>query len=112
MPVTAPPDRLERLAGATANRNKGIWQKLFTLGTYHPHWNDFLTEGKSDYFVLGCMDREVAHEVPRDVLQPELDALNTTTKPGGDLYWHIHLVETTEGIALLRIFARTASKAS
>jgi hypothetical protein len=68
---------------------------------YHPQWGEFLAEGKSGYFVLGCMDREVTFAVPRSVLQRELDALNTTTKPDGVSYWHVHLVETTKGIALL-----------
>lgn len=68
---------------------------------YHPRWDEFLAEGKTAYFVLGCMDLNVAFAIPRRVLHPVLDALNTTTKPGAEPYWHIHLVETPNGLSLL-----------
>jgi hypothetical protein len=68
---------------------------------YHPQWDEFLAEGKTAYFVLGCMDLNVAFAIPRRVLHPVLDALNTTTKPGAEAYWHIHLVETPNGLSIL-----------
>jgi len=31
---------------------------------YHPEWNEFLKEGRESYFVLGCMDLDVAFAIP------------------------------------------------
>jgi hypothetical protein len=67
---------------------------------YHPQWDEFLAEGKTAYFVLGCMDLNVGFAIPRRVLHPVLDALNTTTRPGAEPYWHINLVETPDGLSL------------
>jgi hypothetical protein len=68
---------------------------------YHPAWDDFLAEGKSAFFVLGCMDLNVAFSLARAILYPMLESLNTTTREGGQSYWHIHLVETNGSVALL-----------
>jgi hypothetical protein len=63
---------------------------------YHPEWNVFLTEGEESYFVLGCMDLDVAFAIPLKVIVATLDALNTTTT-SKKTYWHIHIVEGTTG---------------
>ena len=43
--------------------------------------------------MLGCMDKNEAYAIPRDVLIPLLPYLNTTTPSSGDKYWHIHLTD-------------------
>jgi uncharacterized protein with ParB-like and HNH nuclease domain len=69
---------------------------------YHPDWDDYLATGEKGYLLLGCMDRSVGYAIPRDVLRPLLDALNTTTRADtGKSHWHIHLVERNDGLALL-----------
>jgi hypothetical protein len=76
--------------------------KRYTKGSYpywyayHPEWNDFLHEGKSSYFVLGCMDLDVAFAIPLAVVTKNLNALNTTTT-NKKTYWHVHVVETDSG---------------
>src|SRR6516162_5808097 len=47
---------------------------------HHPAWEDFLSEGKKAFLVLGCMDLAVAFAVPWEILHPVFDGLNTTQK--------------------------------
>ena len=69
---------------------------------YHPDWDAYLAEADQGYLLLGCMDRDAAYAIPREVLLPLLEALNTTTRAdSGKSHWHIHLVERNEGLALL-----------
>lgn len=69
---------------------------------YHPDWDAYLAHAERGFLLLGCMDREVGYAIPRDVLLPLLDALNTTTRADtGKSHWHIHLVDRNEGLALL-----------
>lgn len=67
---------------------------------YHPQWDAFLDEANRGFFVLGCMDRDVAFAIPHFVMQPLLQKLNTTTKPAG-MYWHVHLSEQGGSLALI-----------
>jgi len=68
---------------------------------YHPEWNEFLQEGKDSYFVLGCMDLDVAFAIPLNVMAANLDGLNTTTT-SKKTYWHFHVVEAeNSGYAVL-----------
>ena len=62
---------------------------------YHTRWHDFLGEGRSGFYVLGCMDLNIAFSIPRNVMSGLLPYFNTTT-PSDDpnrRYWHIHVVE-------------------
>ena len=63
---------------------------------YHPEWNEFLQEGRTSYFVLGCMDLDIAFVIPLNVIAANLDGLNTTTT-SKKTYWHIHVVEAENG---------------
>src|ERR1019366_1489869 len=47
--------------------------------------------------ILGCMDRDAAFAIPRDVIRSCIDNLNTSTKADGQAYWHIHLQEAPSG---------------
>jgi hypothetical protein len=63
---------------------------------HHPAWEDFLSEGKKAFLVLGCMDLAVAFAMPWEILHPVLDGLNTTQKEDS-IYWHINLTESEPG---------------
>ena len=68
---------------------------------FHPQWDQFLREGKTGLFVLGCMDQSFAFSIPWSVLNPLLPYLNTTATERGT-YWHIHIGENkTIGYYLL-----------
>ena len=56
---------------------------------FHPQWDEFLREGKTGYFILGCMDQSFAFCIPWQILNPLLAFLNTTTTERST-YWHIH----------------------
>jgi len=65
---------------------------------YHPKWDQFLSEGKEGYFVLGCMDLDIAFAIPPKEIQQHLHALNTTTKDATNtMYWHIVIAEPSAG---------------
>jgi hypothetical protein len=59
---------------------------------FHPQWDEFLRDGKTGLFVLGCMDQRFAFSIPWSVLNPLLPYLNTTTTERST-YWHIHIGE-------------------
>jgi hypothetical protein len=64
---------------------------------YHPRWDAFLEPAKQAFFILGCMDLNVAFAIPLDVIRERLDELNTTVKADGRTYWHIKIMETQQG---------------
>jgi hypothetical protein len=48
------------------------------------------------------VDRDEGYALPLSELTPLLPLLNTTTRPDtGRLHWHMHVVEQTDGLALL-----------
>jgi len=66
---------------------------------YHPQWDEFLGGAERSFFVLGCMDLNEAFGIPRDIIRAILPHLHQSVREGG-AYWHIHLIETSEGLAL------------
>ena len=48
---------------------------------YHPQWDQFLEAANIGYFVLGCLDKEVAYVLPHAEISGQLSNLNTTTSP-------------------------------
>ncbi|HMB90868.1 MAG TPA: hypothetical protein VKP65_08475 [Rhodothermales bacterium] len=64
---------------------------------YHPNWDEFLDGGERAYFVLGCVDLDIAFAIPQEVLKPILADLNTTEREDGKRYWHIKVVEEKSG---------------
>jgi hypothetical protein len=60
---------------------------------YHPQWDEFLGEVEKSYFILGCMDLEVAFAIPVEILRAHLEELNITSRVDGTLYWHIKILE-------------------
>jgi len=89
-----------RLACSVSKRyTKGAYPYWYA---YHPQWDQFLSEGKKSFFVLGCMDLPHAFAIPLDILRKNLSALNTTTTERST-YWHIHLVEIGSGSIALQL---------
>lgn len=68
---------------------------------HNPDRHAFLEAGQQGYLLLGCMDRQEAFAIPRDVIAECLPALNSTTRKDGKMHWHLHLVERAGGLALL-----------
>lgn len=64
---------------------------------YHPAWRDFIRTGAAGHLLLGAMDRAEAFALPAHWLEPLLDKLNTTEKPDGKTYWHLHIREDRPG---------------
>jgi len=68
---------------------------------YHPNWDEFLSEGARSFLILGCMDRDIAFVMPRDVIKSRLEALNTSRDADGKvMYWHIHLQQDEGDVSL------------
>jgi hypothetical protein len=86
-----------RIACSISKRYPKLYRYWYA---FHPEWNEFLQAGRDSYFVLGCMDLDVAFAIPLKVITAHLSALNTTTT-GKKTYWHIHIVETEDGYAML-----------
>ncbi|MEQ8602168.1 MAG: hypothetical protein RIB45_02530 [Marivibrio sp.] len=64
----------------------------------HPQWVEFLDEAPNEsYVVYGCVDKNFFFAVPHSVQREILDRLNSTERPDGRMYWHIHLAEFSEG---------------
>jgi hypothetical protein len=70
---------------------------------FHPAWDAFLSEGETSNLVLGCMDLKIAFVLPLPVIHSHLDELHTTTKEGGELYWHIKIYEPKPGVFTLQL---------
>ncbi|UCI29540.1 pentapeptide repeat-containing protein [Mesorhizobium sp. B4-1-4] len=69
---------------------------------YHPKWDDFLKEGAEGYFVLGCMDLNVAFSIPRSIINRIRYDLHVS-KTEKSQYWHVHIGEPTDGEYVLVI---------
>lgn len=70
---------------------------------YHPRWDDFLSEAKESFFILGCMDLNIAFAIPVDIIRQHLGELNTTTKEDGNSYWHIKILEPQAKVYTLQM---------
>ena len=82
------PDHDVRAACTISKRYEGSENYWYA---YHPQWNDFLGAGNVGYFILGCLDKEVAYVLPHAEITRHLSDLNKTTKSDGKTYWHVKL---------------------
>jgi hypothetical protein len=81
----------DRSVGVACTISKRYEGKAFLYWyAFHPSWEEFLTKTVNGYFVLGCMDMDVAFSIPLEIIQNKLVELNTTTKDG-KTYWHIQV---------------------
>lgn len=69
---------------------------------YHPRWDDFLRDGAEGYFVLGCIDLNIAFSIPRLVINKIIFDLHVS-KTKKSQYWHVHIGEPAEGEYVLII---------
>ncbi len=70
---------------------------------YHPQWDDFLGEVRDSYFILGCMDLELAFAIPVEILREHLEELNVTSRDDETSYWHIKILEQKPEIYFLQM---------
>lgn len=63
---------------------------------YHPRWDEFLRDGSEGYFVLGCMDLNVAFSIPMLDMDRIVFDLHVS-KTEKSQYWHVHIGEPAEG---------------
>lgn len=57
---------------------------------YRPQWDAFLNEAAQGFYVLGCVDLEVAYVIPFEKIHSWLTRLRTTNR-NGRFYWHVDL---------------------
>jgi hypothetical protein len=94
-------DHVVRIACSISKRYTDRGPNYRYWYVYHPAWDTFLSEASKGFFVLGCMDLQVAFAIPFDVIHPLRDTLNITELKDGTIYWHVHLAETPDGISML-----------
>ena len=70
---------------------------------YHPPWDLFISEGVEGFYVLGAMDNEVAFAIPYKVMLARKGELSTSTRPNGQKYFHIKIIETSGGEYFLQM---------
>jgi hypothetical protein len=88
-----------RAACAMSKRYTGKNQAPYWYA-YHPQWAEFLDAAERGFFVLGCMDLDVAFAIPQARMKALLPLLHTTaSKPGGS-YWHVHVLEQAGSFAM------------
>lgn len=83
-------DKSVRICCAVSKRYESASSKYWYA--YHPTWDSFLSEGRSGYFLLACMDQDKAIAIPYQTFITFKDDLNTTTS-GERHYWHVVLTQ-------------------
>jgi hypothetical protein len=84
-----------RLA-CTISKNYGADDYWYS---YHPDWDDFLSEAKKGYYALGCVDISTAFVVPQEWIHARLDELYKS-KGRYSPYWHIIIKRSGERFML------------
>lgn len=93
------PDHDVRAACTVSKRYEGNENYWYA---YHPQWDDFLSAANIGYFILGCLDKEIAYVLPHAEIARHLSDLNTTTTSDGRTYWHIKLEDDDKaGMSLI-----------
>ncbi len=93
------PDHDVRAACTISKRYEGNSNYWYA---YHPMWDEFLDAADIGYFVLGCLDKDVAYVLPHTEISGQLSNLNKTSRQDGRTYWHIHLEDDREiGMSLI-----------
>ncbi len=92
------PDHDVRAICTISKRYEGVSNYWYA---YHPHWDEFLRASRIGYFVLGCVDKDVAYVLPHAEIAAQLENLNSTIQKRRK-YWHIHLQDSEEaGMSLV-----------
>jgi hypothetical protein len=66
---------------------------------YDRKWDEFLAGGRDSYFLLSCMDSNIAFAIPFSWMTENKKHLNMTERVD-KLYWHIALTPFKDGFAL------------
>ena len=87
-------DRTVRVVCTVSKRHqRGVSRYWYA---YHPKWDQFLEEAKESFFLLACMDLNIAFAIPVRIIRDRLSELNTTPN-NGKPYYHIKIIEATGG---------------
>jgi hypothetical protein len=90
-------------AVCTISKRYGPGRAPYWYG-YSVPWRDFLLQGNKSFFVLGCMDRNLAYAIPGSEMEKILSGLHRTSGK----HWHIALEENETGD--LDIVGRSGAK--
>jgi hypothetical protein len=83
-------DHKHRVA-CTISKSYSGGQSQYYWYAFHNEWKLFLEGAREAYFILGCLDRSEAFVLPLSWINTKLPSLNTTDRPDGKSFWHIHL---------------------
>jgi hypothetical protein len=97
-------DKRVRVCAAVSKRYDNPYQPYWYA--FHPHWKEFLAGAERGYFLLVCMDKQLAYAIPYDVVAANLQHANTTTRDDGQTYWHIKLAERGPSGSVVWHFSR------
>jgi hypothetical protein len=70
---------------------------------FYLFWHDFLLEAEDAFYVLACLDLDIAFAVPFAALREHLNELDTSTRPNGTYYWHVRIMEPQPGNHVLQL---------
>ena len=80
-------------AVCTISKRYDIQSKRYWYA-YHPAWDEFLSDAKHSYVILGCMELDRAFAIPHNKFKEQLQYLNMTTKEElNKSYWHVAIGE-------------------
>lgn len=88
-------DKSFRVASSISKRYPDSTGEPYWYG-YQGSWRDFIRNGSVGYFVLGCMDLNIAFAIPAEVMESKLDDLGTTIREKA-MWWHIVVREDENG---------------
>lgn len=95
-------DKGFRVAIAVSNRyHTRSWPYWYM---YRPQWDAFLKDAKTGFYILGCVDLDMAFAIPFERIHNWLKRLRTTDR-GNKFYWHVDLNASSghENEALFRL---------
>ena len=101
------PDHNIRVVCSISKRYSGTCNYWYA---YHTKWHKLLGAGEIGYFILGCLDKNIAYVIPHAEVSEQLSDLNTTTPPHKDKYWHIQLEDNQEEGMLLILQGKNKRK--
>lgn len=94
------PDKNFRVASSISKRYPDNSGDPYWFG-YQQSWREFISQSPAGYFVLGCMDLDLAFAIPASVMETQLTDLGMTVRPNGK-WWHIVLKENPDGSYALK----------
>ena len=93
-------DKYLRVCCAVSKRYEGVYQPYWYA--YHPKWDEFLKEAQDSYFILSCMDSDIAYAIPYSWMASNKKNLNKTDRGEGS-YWHVALTTLDDGLLAINV---------